>query len=170
MENTRALKMPIETIRSLINVEREWENKQQTNSYAYALGLDIPEEKIKRYAYTPGNLSNCEIDLSHYNSFTYELLMYNIAHDLEALGIKAKEVLPEEEVEEDAWKIALFYTGYKSNICDYHFLRQLKDGTWTHKNGSKIYTRDDFFRIIKSPETCFLMGRHYDKCLSLKLR
>jgi len=49
------LNMPIKEIKGLISLREEyWEYIFQTNCYAFALGIDIPENDICKNAFQPG--------------------------------------------------------------------------------------------------------------------
>lgn len=53
------LKISPQEIIAAIDLEKEtWDNVNTTNCYAYALGLDVPQIEIKKYAYEPGIISN----------------------------------------------------------------------------------------------------------------
>ena len=54
--------------------------------------------------------------------------------DMKALGVDIKVSNEKEEVNEDEWKIALYY-----NDKDFHFLRQNEDKSWSGKNGFSGY-------------------------------
>lgn len=108
MQRKHKLKMELEYLRSCIDLEKkEWINRYATNCYAYALGLDIPQYKIKKYAYTPGIISNSDIYLPSYDEFIYEDLIKNIYLDLKTLGIDFKEIDPTDKIEKNEWKIAI---------------------------------------------------------------
>ena len=173
MQRKHRLKMEIEYLRSCIDLEKkEWINRYATNCYAYALGLDIPQSKINRYAYTPGIISKSNIYLPSCDEFIYEDLINNIYLDLKALGIDFREIEPNEEIEENEWKIAIFIARSYGKIFDYHFLREHNDGTWYHKNGfnGDISNCDCNGDVITNPKDCYIPCRSYKKCLSLKLK
>lgn len=167
------LGMTFSEIREAIDLEkREWINHDSTNCYAYALGLDIPQKRIANYAYSPGVISHSKIFLPELRTFPYEYLIQNLMQDFEALGITCTESNTSDALLSDEWKIALFLTGTKKDIVDFHFLRQLKDGNWYHKNGWKYGIRDtdDYGQRIINPEECYLRDRTYDRCLALTLK
>ncbi len=69
-----------------------------TNCYAYALGLDIPERKIKTLAYAPGTMGASSINLAVQRYFALGKLIENIQDDLLYFGINFLEVDPFDEV------------------------------------------------------------------------
>lgn len=145
-------------ISSLINpFSKKWINDDETNCYAYAIGLDSTREDV--YPYTglnPGTFSdNC---LS--NPFTLEDLLSNLENDLHYLGIDYKDVSSDYNLKPGEWKIAVMITSdfsYDSEM-DYHFLRQTKNGIWYHKMGlfHSPTMLDSRGNPIKNPETSII--------------
>lgn len=178
MINSRGkLKMSLQELREAINLRKsDWINIDNNNCYAYALGLDIPQVEIKNYAFVPGVISDSHIQIPPNKIFSYDVLLNNICLDLEALDINFREINPLDNVGVDEWKIALFITRayYEEQLYlrDFHFLRQHSDGFWYHKDGygGIVSKLDSYNREIINPETCFLSGRIYKKCLSLRLK
>lgn len=168
----RELKMDLITLRNSIDIEKKnWVNKYTTNCYAYALGLDIPEDKIIRGAYAPGVISGADIDIGRAYTFTYKTFVNNLYSDLDFLGIDFKKINPNQQVDEDAWKIAVFVSSSFGALDDYHFLRY-RDDIWYHKNGwyDNPTTLDDWKEEIFDPKKCYLRDRTYKFSLSLKLK
>ena len=167
------LKMSLQELRSSIDIGKmEWTSGHNTNCYAYALGLDIPQYKIKYGAYEPGVIANSKIDFFSKEVFSYNDLINNLYLDFNALGIVFREISPLDKISSNEWKIALFITWYNQNLLeDFHFLRQHNDGIWYHKNGfyGDVSNYDDHGKIITNPKKCFLKYREYNKCLSLTL-
>ena len=166
------LNMTSEEIRNNINLKKDnWINEVETNCYAYALGLDVREKDISKFAYIPGTMSSSKYYLPKLLNFTYDMLMVNIFSDLDFLGIDYKEIKPKERIKKDEWKIAMFVTNYLGHIYDYHFLRY-KNGVWYHKNGygGLVSKSDSNGSIIINPKTCYLNNREYDTCFKLKLK
>ena len=156
-----------EELRRLIDLNKlDWQNKRDTNCYAYALGLDVNLPK----AFEPGEIGNSKIDLRNFDSFAYEQLLANIYVDLEALGIDYRDIEPLDDIEENEWKIAIFTTRKYGEVIDFHFMREHKDGIWYHKNGAKIYNQTFNLIPIKNPKYAYVLGYTYEKCLSLKLK
>lgn len=172
------LKIPLIELRKMITLDKKhWENIFCTNCYAYALGLDIAEFEICDYAYAPGTISNSSKSLANQEIFKYSELIECLYSDFEALGISYREVLPQEEINADEWKIALFttsalYSNKPELLEDYHFLRQHPNTNWYHKNGWYNYPTimDDKCKPITDPSKCYLDRREYRKVLSLKLK
>lgn len=173
-KNTQILKKSLQELRNSIDLEKKsWINLNDTNCYAYALGLDIPEQEINNHAYFPGIIGNSKIYLPNQELFTYEEFIYNLFEDFKALNIEYKEIDPLDKINIDEWKIALFITYYSKNyVEDFHFLRENKENIWYHKLGytGTITNCDDDDNIITNPKQCFFEYRTYKKCLSLKLK
>jgi hypothetical protein len=172
------LKIPLIELRKMITLDKRlWENIFSTNCYAYALGLDIAESEICDSAYVPGTISKSQISLAYQELFRYSELLECLYSDFDALGIAYREVLPQEQINTNEWKIALFTTRafYSDNIDlleDYHFLRQLQNGNWYHKAGWYNYptNKDNYGNIITNPTDFNLSTRTYRKVLCLKLK
>lgn len=176
--NVSQLRMSLEEIRNSIDLKKtEWINISTTNCYAYALGLDIPQQNIKDNAYIPGVISNSKMPLLPNEIFSYDELLYNIYLDLKILGIDYREINPIEDINQDEWKIALFVTKVYSDkgligLNDFHFLRFNNDGNWYHKCGFDgiISNYDSYEDEIIDPRDCILCDRTYKKALSLRLK
>ena len=145
-----------------------WVHMHTTNCYAYALGLDISENKICLNAYQPGIMSKVVDSLS---DFSYDLLLRGIESDFDRLDIKHREVLPDEKISDDEWKIALLTEKIDGKLTDFHFLRQFSDGKWFHKYGyyGKICDRDCLDRVILNPVDSEWDSFRYDKCYALRI-
>lgn len=171
------LKMSLQEIRGQIQMYPEnWKNIYTTNCYAYALGLDLPEDNICKSAYQPGTISGSSnlCDLSH--SFYFKELVYGVEEDLKTLNISFRQINPKDIIEENEWKIALYVEIYleqkKDFLCkDFHFLRTNKNGAWIHKNGWSTSPNklDDMANKIIDLETCDFFLYQYKKCYALKL-
>lgn len=170
------LKMSLNEIKGQIQIHPEnWINIYSTNCYAYALGLDVGQFNICPYAYQPGTISEATIQLASEKTFFYDTLIENLENDLKVLGIDYKEVNPNYFVQEGEWKIALFTEKYfydSEELLDFHFLREISNGIWFHKNGFKGLPskRDYLGNIIIDPTTCRLEPYKYRKCYALKLK
>ena len=102
--------------------------------------------------------------------------------DFETLEFDYRIVDPQEEIDEDEWKIAFFNDTSDEHLLfsiNFHFLRQGKDGTWYHKPGyllDSIPTNKDFSgKIITDPREAYLskppiVQYEYDRCYSLRMR
>lgn len=128
------LKMSKEDIRKQIQLKpQNWRNIGTTNCYAYALGLDIKENDICKYAYQPGTISNI-LNLSvHFDYFLYNTLIKNIEKDLKTLNILYREIELDDKIETNKWKMAVFADIFEDDcgelfISDFHFLRSNSDG------------------------------------------
>ena len=164
--------MSVDKIRNSIDLKKDnWINMEDTNCYAYALGLDIKEDDIMPYAYIPGTISNSKDYLPKNAMFTNDMLINNIYLDLDFLGIDYREINPKDKIDSDEWKIALFISYIFGNNYDYHFLREV-DNIWYHKNGygGPISKYDSKGRVITNPKNCNFNLKDYNRCLSLRLK
>ena len=135
-----------------------WDNIDDTNCYAWALGIDLSsqelEEKSNIDVYNVGAISNnyCSIQ-------TNDELIYALKEDLKILSINIEEVNIDYELNKKEWKIALFNTKpyYECGLfmTDFHFLKQIDNFNWSHKNGyfKKISFLDSENNIINNPVT-----------------
>lgn len=173
------LKMSKEDIRKQIQLKpQNWRNTGTTNCYAYALGLDIKENDICQNAYQPGTMSKI-LNLSvFFEYFFYSTLIKNIEKDFEKLGILYKEIEPNDKINENEWKVALFIENCGEDIedddlliADFRFLRANSDGIWRHKDGyhSQPTKKDYSGKIITNLESCDLSYYEYKKCYALRL-
>lgn len=171
------LNMSMDEIKSNISIiKTSWKNYSTTNCYAYALGLDLPEEKISENAYQIGVIG---AQLFGFDYVDLRMMPYEdrIKMDLFALGIELKEASPDfntviksyysdgkKVFTEYTWPIALFESD--TNV---HFLRKQSDGIWYHKYGygSFIMNSDRKGKIITDPETCNLEKYKYKKTFLL---
>lgn len=178
MLNNNELKMSLQQLRDSINVNKKyWQHILSTNCYAYSLGMDVKESDIKYYSYQPGIMSCARRYTPAKHIFSYQELLDYIYSDLEFLGIEFREIDSKEFVSKEEWKIALF-TSFLTQEDDvewlygFHFLRQHENGIWYHKPGWYRFptNRDSNFSLIKDPKECFLKGKEYKKCYSLKLK
>lgn len=114
--------------------KKTWENNYKTNCYAYVLGLDIPNYQISPYHYNPGSFGNIMINPRMFN---YDELINGIYKDLEKLNVTYKSVPSNYVLEENEWKIAIFTVKkvFENNCFDFHFVKQIENGIWTHKQG-----------------------------------
>lgn len=125
-------------IKSLISLKEDyWENNFTTNCYAFALGLDIPEDEICKNAYQLGFIACKKFSLQ-----IKDVLKLNLEErfllDLKALKIAYYEI----EEEQTAgwyylgnyvchyWDVVLYLNGK-----DFHFSRTNYDGELYNKVG-----------------------------------
>lgn len=171
------LNMSMDEIKSNISLIKDsWKNYSTTNCYAYALGLDLPEEKISENAYQVGIIG---AQLFGFDYVDLRMMPYEdrLKMDLFALEIELKEASPDFNAvikpyyvngkkifTEYTWPIALF-----ESDANVHFLRKKKDGTWYHKYGygSSIINTDMNGKIITDPEECDLRKYKYKKTFLL---
>lgn len=134
----------------------KFEKLHNNNCYTYAINQHINPYTNKPYAsYThcqPGQLGGVNKNgrTSYSNDFS-NFLKY-IRDDLNSIGYDITPSTYDEYVEDErAWKIAFCY----EPRYDYHFYRQNKNGTWSHKQGSGTVRRvDNSGNVIYNPETC----------------
>ena len=126
-------------IKSLISLKEDyWENDFNTNCYAFALGLDIPEEEICKNAYQLGFIAAKKFNIS-----IQEVLKLSL-EDRFLLDLKAIKIAYYEIDEEQSagmyhlgnyvchhWDISLY-----SNGKDFHFMRCNYNGELYHKVGN----------------------------------
>lgn len=172
--------MPIDEIRNQIrfNCGYLWNNNHTTNCYAYALGIDIPEEEIIIKAYQPGTIGSIIFNIKP-NELENMSLEEKVYADLEALNISYNECDQSDiscyDFDKDfitnQWIIALF-SGNKDD-WDFHFMRKSLNNVWWHKRGysfSKPSNFDDNFETIYNPKECKLYDYNYVKCLKLNCK
>lgn len=170
MDNLGLRKSLLE-IRESINIAKQtWTNNDTTNCYAYALGLDIPDTSIKRFAYDPGVISG-QYERTECG-FSYEEFIRRMIADFNALGIDYGSIDPSDPVEKNEWKIALFLRRSGKGLDNFHFLRQREDGLWYHKVGfdNDVSIVDSFGHLITDPRECCIYSGEYDSCFRLRLK
>ena len=176
--NVRPMKLDLSELKRQIKLDKKhWRHILTTNCYAFALGLDVPERKIKTFAYAPGTIGLSSTNLVMQRYFTLENLISNIQDDLIHMGISFSECNPLEKVDDDEWKIALF-TAFYAFVCydcylyDYHFMRQSKDGLWYHKDGyvHRPTCFDSNKEVIHDPRKCTFKNYEYQLTYKLKLK
>ena len=153
------LLMEYKDIRNNINLKlNNWKNIKTTNCYAFAMGLDIPYDKIcsRAYSYSLGEMGKYIYDLSS-NEIYVIPYKYRFMMDMDALDIKVSEANQFDkslcDIDSDgylSWLIAL-YQKEAQRSKDLHMLRKSPDGIWYHKRGykGKINNKDDKGIIIK---------------------
>ncbi len=174
------LKMSLRKIRGSIQVYPEnWINVMETNCYAYALGLDIKENDICKYAYRPGTISvNRKLfvykdekeEMLHSKYLSYDSFIDKLESDLECLNLEYREAGLGEPIDSDEWKIALLTRKDDDRIRDFHFIRQNSDGIWTQKKDyyCGIDTVDCVDETVKYPAYGHWKSFEYGKCYVLK--
>ncbi len=174
------LHMSMEDIqkRMIFSTRTGWKNPISTNCYAYALGLDIPEEEIIERAYVPGTIGASIFSISP-KELCQMSLDERVACDLQALHISFQDCDSLENstyfFEGDylifQWIIAM-YTGQD---YDFHFMKKSwNHPTWWHKQGyglGKPINYDDEYHVIHDPKTCKLDGGYqFVKCMKLSAK
>ena len=171
-------KLNIEEIKSHIYLgeDRKWENNLDTNCYAYALGIDYPEDKFFVHAYQLGAFAAIQKRGYIPNDLGFYPYVERLESDLKTLKIKFTEVDPDVEnycvINEEkgtidyCWSIALF-----DGCMDFHFLRKGFDGKWYHKQGYFLdpINHDNDNKKILDPRKCNLGDYEYIKTYQLKL-
>lgn len=174
------LNMEIDTLKKMISLREEyWEYCFNTNCYAFALGLDVPENDIVKNAYQLGVIGATiyDIPIIELKNMTYE---QRLLLDLKALKIICKETIPTEKTDwkfnyknqkmtsiDHCWLIALFDNGK-----DFHFMRKNYDGIWYHKRGflAPPINYDSNKKIITNPEECIIGDYRYVKTYKLQYK
>ncbi len=132
-----------------------WENCINAGCYQYAIGFYTNEYIIV------GDIigKRCKANESD------DTLLYILKEELETLGYEVKEVDVEYQLKKGEIKIYLQrdeHTGY------YHFLRQDKNGIWSHKYpGEMPTTKDSNGEEITNPES-MIEPPFYGWCFCLK--
>ena len=150
------LKIDHTKIKDLISLREEyWENDFDTNCYAFALGLDIPENEIMKNAYQLGVIGATvkQIPMEVLKKLTLE---ERLLLDLEVLGIKRQDSTIYDSSGfwvgnnyiDNWWIISLL-----SNGKNFHFIRKSYDGIWYQKWGyfAPVTNFDFDKRIITNP-------------------
>lgn len=134
-----------------VKFEQHWYN----NCYTYAINQSVNHYDKEPYDYyshcQPGNLGGRQTATRKKFGGDYSQFVECIKEDLQPLGLELIPSTYDEYVDDPrAWKIAYCYCD-----SDYHFYRQNRNGTWSHKMGEgsvRTYDRDG--NTIYNPETC----------------
>jgi hypothetical protein len=135
--------------------KRKFEKYHNNNCYTYAINQPINPYTNKPYEdyghCQPGYLGGKGKYVFDDNGMTNFKKLTDVAKvDLNNLGYEFVESSYEEYIDDNCWKIAFCYSKN-----DYHWYRQNKDGTWSHKIGTrKVLYKDHDDKIIRNPETC----------------
>lgn len=168
----KKLKINPKVLRKFIELKSEyWLNKDSTNCYAYALGLDIPERNIMDGAYRLGTIGLLkeEIDPCFLLYYSKEA---RLEKDLKAFKLKYEEVDPNERIE-DTNKYSHFLISLFERDGDFHFLRKSKlDNTWWHKQGwnSAPKNTDDNNEVITDPRSAKIDDYKYLKTYKIRFK
>lgn len=113
-------------------------NSMYHNCYAHIWGLDDEQLSYlkKSEIFQLGFSVNYDFDnIFGFTRIPSEKKMEKLLFkDMKAIGVDIKVSNEKEEVNEDEWKIALYY-----NDKDFHFIRQNEDKSWSGKNGFSGY-------------------------------
>ncbi|NMA51240.1 MAG: hypothetical protein GX951_05295 [Mollicutes bacterium] len=132
------LKMSIEEIKDNIYLkEKDWRYFQDTNCYAFALGLDIPEKHICKSAYQPGTIYAKASNISPITLWKLSVFE-RLVLDLKTLGISIEEIKKYEtpicqrfgDLRYLSWSVLMFLSSY-----DFHFARINSNGKLFDKMG-----------------------------------
>lgn len=168
------LNMTPKEIKDLISLREEyWEYDFETNCYAFALGLDVPESNIVKNGYTLGviaaNMFKIPVCELAEMSFEQRFLL-----DLKALKIACIETSPESPtyVENTGPYERLYWT--VSLLCrddNFHFLRKNYDGEWYHKVGCFGFPikTDSNKDLITDPKKASIFDYEYVKSYQLHI-
>ena len=166
--------LSLNEIRGKIQVYPDsWVNIYDTNCYAYALGLDVCESSICRGAFIPGVISGVNSFDVFSKDFDYDSFIEGLENDFQLLNILYREIEPEEKIDADEWKVALYVDfDVRGFLFDFHFVRTNPQEVWMHKVGfSGPPTVNDYYdNAIIDPRKCELDTYEYKKCYALKLK
>jgi len=120
----------------------------RTNCYAYAINAYIPNPSCGFSFYYPGMFSKEE---NPYPNYTRKGLIASFKKDMKNLGLILVESSLEEPLKEGEHKVLLTIS---SDNGDFHFLRQDRDGFWSHKMSWYSYptNKDHNSERIVNPE------------------
>ena len=104
----------------------EWsQNPRDFNCYAYALQIKMSLFDIE---FKPGFTTG---ELVKRRDYTPEFILEKFFIDCENLGLNVTETTVDEEINDNEYKIAVYYIKGFS----FHFAWQDKKGIWSHKHG-----------------------------------
>lgn len=116
--------MDLKNLKKKIDLkEGNWINTSSTNCYAFALGLDIPQDEICESAYYVGHIYR------YYNNIKVQYTPRDLLlqYDFKTLSLIYKECNLNEKINKGEWKIAYFDSIYE---CGFHFFKQTENGIW----------------------------------------
>lgn len=164
------LKISANKIKELIDLKfDDWQYPSSTNCYAYALGLDVPYNKLTNHAYKVGCFSEDALKRKKIDAFSIDFEKA-LHYDLHYLGLSYVEVDPNYVIKNDDINYNYFLIAFYKGIDDFHFLRKNNfDNTWYHKPGYLNFpkNKDDDKKIIYNPEDAFFY--HYDYVKTYKI-
>ena len=146
-----------------------WNSKYNTNCYAFALGLDVPQDNICHHAYYPGNIAhNVLATTTNDYGITKEEIEEQLFFDFRALRMTYQAFQDEDKYQylkvldhpDFYWDILFFLN---PSIPDYHFARVTNDGKLYHKQGWQLNPRETYIKEIES--TGYEFVKRYRVCL-----
>lgn len=138
--------------------KKKFEKHYYNNCYTFAINQNVnpyTNEPFDDYDdCQPGWLGGEDKGRDYYES--YEEFPKWIAKDLDDIGLNITPSTIDEYVEDkNAWKIAFCWCDGECGSPDYHFYRQNKNGTWSHKQGVSFVRKvDDDGETIYNPQEC----------------
>lgn len=161
-----------EELREYFSLSTYWENDWDTNCYAFALGLDVPEDEIVKDAYKLGKIGAVvkKIPLEELRRMTLD---ERLRLDLEVLGVDCKECSLDDETYIKRTNNYVYYNwiiALLTNGEGFHFIRKTYDGIWYQKWGyfASPINFDFDHKIIEDPERANF--RDYKLVRAYKLR
>lgn len=131
--------------------------KKKTNCYSYALNAQ-KNPNLNDYEFMQPGQSIKNHSLSSSELSSAEILKNLISMDAQNLDFGFRSVEETSRCSEGCYKVALV-------MClktDYHWYRQNRDGSWSHKPGkTNVINYDTFGKLIMDPRRC---GRNYSYC------
>ena len=122
------------------NYQDDFEDYHFGNCYTYALGLPSFKSFIEQFTHLvaddifPFNIGFM-VRAQCYENRELEKLLQNFDLDCDALGIQVYETHHLEQNTHGGYKIAFYVSYCRGTINDFHFIRQNRDGIWSHKMG-----------------------------------
>lgn len=148
----------------IILKDNNWKNKEGSNCYAYALGLDINKRCIHKDAYQPGTI------YAHYNYIPlYQIrkldLNKRIILDLKTLKLDYEattkpnnmEIAYFENYRCVSWDVLLFIR--ELGMHDFHFARVNDRGELWHKHG--YHNVPNTTTIEELEKDCYVFTKRY---------
>ncbi len=166
------LKVNLKKVRDLVDFKTDyWINNETTNCYAFALGLDIPEDILGINSYSLGRFAMEKDPNLNIRSLTR---LECLKRDLDAIGFIYEEIDPKDKVENKYGdKYIKYMISLYQNDKDFHFLRKHeRDGIWWHKRGWYYHPSqvDDNGKIITDLDDIKISDYHYVNTFKIKVK
>lgn len=145
---------------------KRWE-KEQVNSYAYALDLKMKDKK--KQIFFPGGISSKDTSKEVFSS---DILVERIIRDLYFLGFMVKEEDKQMQLAEGEYRIAIYFIPAnisKRKPLHYHFVRQDNSKKWSHKPSIEAKA-EVFLAESDEPPSLEKYGYRLKKVLIIKKR